>query len=262
MSAEVRPIYLLCTRVREHVRQHALQALDGWAREWVRNGEQLRANAQDLRVEGASEPCAACHEYEVMCTEIGRMWVRRTAADLAMFAKLVVGSRLMPRSVCADDWITSVTNDAWDARNRALCTALLGKPHDPRPGPPDRLPEELFTFGSGAVELSWNSLGLHAVVDNAVWHSVPPRERGATELPALVALDRAAASSRVRLEVMLGTVEIGLPQVLDLRSGDVLRLPQRLDEPVTLLCEGKPLARAVPGDARGRLGVRVTADRR
>jgi flagellar motor switch protein FliM/N len=262
MSAEVRPIYLLCARVHEHVRQRALQSLSEWAREWVTDGEQLRAKARDLRVEGASESCAACHEYEAMRTDIGRMWVRRTTADLATSAKLVVGSRLMPRSVCADDWITSVTNDSWEARNRALCTALLGTPHDPRPGPPDRLPEELFTFGSGAVELSWDSLGLHAVVDNAVWGSIPPRERAAIELPALVALDRAAASCRVRLEVMLGAVEIGLPQVLDLRAGDVLRLPQRLDEPVTLLCEGKPLARAVPGDAHGRLGVRVAADRR
>jgi hypothetical protein len=123
------------------------------------------------------------------------------------------------------------------------------------------LPENLRDFGSGAVQLSCEALGLFAIADRAVWRSVPPSERAAVARPALTPVDRAASRAAVRLDVMLGSVEVELPKVLDLREGDILRLPQRLDQPLAVVCAGKPLAHAVLGEVHGRRGAQLVAGR-
>jgi flagellar motor switch protein FliM len=47
---------------------------------------------------------------------------------------------------------------------------------------------------------------------------------------------------------------------MDLRCGDVLRLPQRLDQGIAVLCEGKMLAHALLGETQGRKSVQLFAD--
>jgi flagellar motor switch protein FliM len=103
-------------------------------------------------------------------------------------------------------------------------------------------------------------MGLHAIADAGVWRLVPPAERMAAHQPALVSLDRAAQSARLRLEVMLGDAELELPKVMDLRVGDVLRLSARLHEPLTVSCEGRPFARALLGVADGRKAIQFTVE--
>jgi flagellar motor switch protein FliM len=78
-------------------------------------------------------------------------------------------------------------------------------------------------------------------------------------LPKQTALDQAAARARMRLDAMLGSVEVELPKLLDLRCGDVLRLPLRLDQRICVLCEGIPLAHAALGETQGRKGMQVIA---
>ena len=62
----------------------------------------------------------------------------------------------------------------------------------------------------------------------------------------------------VHIQATLGDVEIELPKVMDLCRGDVLRLAVRLDQPLTLACEGKPFAHAALGEAAGRKAVQIT----
>lgn len=86
------------------------------------------------------------------------------------------------------------------------------------------------------------------------------RSAAASSLVTLTPLDRAVQRTRVALDIMLGSVEVELPKLLDLRCGDVLRLPQRLDQRIAVLCAGRPLARAVLGETQGRKCVQLLAD--
>jgi len=90
---------------------------------------------------------------------------------------------------------------------------------------------------------------------------LPPTERGTVQRrPALIPLDRALRRGNAQLAVMLGSVEVELPKLMDLRCGDVLRLPQRLDREITVLCGGKVLARAALGERQGRKCVQLASN--
>lgn len=261
MSAAVRPIHVPGATARESLRQRAQAALDAWARDWV------SGHASGAQATPALHVCPV-HEgdrsrdrerYDALCTQTGVIWFRCTHDDRFSFDTAVAGAGLLADCSYADEWIAGVTDDAWDARNHALCSALLGSPiRDAVTTPPSA---GLLAFGSGAVELSCAALGLHAIADSAVWRSVPPSERAAaSSLVTLTPLDRAVQRARVALDIMLGSVEVELPKLLDLRCGDVLRLPQRLDQRIAVLCAGKPLARAVLGETQGRKCVQLLAD--
>lgn len=256
MNKNVRPIHVPGAAAMELLRQRAQAALESWAREWVSGWMQDERRIATLRISGLAAETHG-HEYEVLRTAAGCMWFRRDAMDRLSFNRAVMGMH-SPR--LADDWIATATDHAWEVCKRELCSALLGTPiTDAQPVSVNRLPAGLFAFGSGAVEFSCDELNLHAIADNAVWRSVPPDERcTARARPKLVLLERATHRCKVPLEVSLGSVSVELPKLLDLRCGDVLRLPQRLDQGIAVLCAGKPLARAALGVAQGRKGVQLT----
>jgi len=59
------------------------------------------------------------------------------------------------------------------------------------------------------------------------------------------------------LSVELGTVNMPLGQVANLRPGDVLILDQRVNEPLKATVEGREKFRVWPGQIRSRLGIQV-----
>lgn len=253
MSDAARPIHLPGANALDTVRQRAQAALDAWAHEWVsaRAGQEQKITV--VGIDTVLDDAPAVADYEALRTEIGCMWFRFGDTDRATFARAVLGSDLMLGARCADDWVAKVVERARATCMRALCMALVGAP----PGDESSIrvtpiPAELFAFGSGAVRLSCDSLGLHAIVDGGVWRGVPPASRPAsTGRTSFVPLDRAVQEARMRLEVVLGSVEIELPTLLGLQRGDVLRLPQRLEQAIAVLCDGKPLGRAALGELRG-----------
>jgi hypothetical protein len=119
------------------------------------------------------------------------------------------------------------------------------------------LASDLFAFGSGAVQLSCQAIGLHAIADGAVWRSIPPLCDPPPRLAPLTPLHLAAKRGKARLEVVLGGVDIELNALMDLRHGDVLRLPLRLDERVSVHSGKRVLAEAQLGEVHGRKGVQV-----
>jgi hypothetical protein len=261
MSPAVRTLHVPGAKALESIRVRAQAVLVEWAREWMSGWQEntSRIELQVAALDVASGPTAA--EYVAVRSASGCLWYRRDWADRAAFARCVVGPALMQRSACADDWVIGVVERAWQTLTHALCAELLGPPVAPgEETVAVELPESLFAFGSGAVQLSCEALGLFAIADRAVWRTVPPSERAVTARPALTPVDHAARRAAVRLDVMLGSVEVELPKVLDLRGGDILRLPQRLDQPLTVVCAGKPLARAVLGEIDGCRGVQLVTD--
>jgi flagellar motor switch/type III secretory pathway protein FliN len=192
-------------------------------------------------------------------SEMGCMWVRCSATDLSTVSTAVVGTELMRHSKGADHWIAEVVDCARQTRNRVLCSALLGAPL-PNTYPPSmtELPQHLFEVGSGAVNISCDELGLYAMFDAEVWRGAPQFHRESRQsLPHLVPIERAIHQAVAHLEVVLGDAEVELPKLMDLRCGDVLRLSQRLDRSIAVLCEGQLLAHAALGQAEGRVSVQI-----
>jgi hypothetical protein len=254
-----RPIHLPGEAALDSLRQRAQGALDFWAREWMsrRADQQQSAVAQVAAFDSA---CDSTREYEAMRSKTGCMWFRRSSDDRVNFAREVFGPELLPKGVATDDWLSEIMDRAWHARNRALCTALLGTPTvETEATRLDEPPRDMFAFGSGAVRLSCDTLGLYAIADQSVWRSVPPTQR-ARRLPKVTPLDRASLQATVKLEAMLGSVAVDLPKILDLRCGDVLRLPERVDQGIAVLCDGKPFARAALGESRGNKCAQLMAD--
>ena len=259
----VRPIHLPGTVALASLRERARAALSDWAREWV-SGQPTYGNPTeglDVRsVTGAG--LAHGDEYEAVGGDAGCIWFRRGGADITALGRAVVGAELMPGPGGVDDWIAGVVDQARAARNRALYSAFFGTAVGGlSPSRSAELPAGLFAVGSGAVELSCGLFGLHAIADGEVWRSVPPTERQhRRSLSRLIPLNTAVRRANTRLEVVLGSVEIDLPRLLDLRCGDVLRLSQRLDRGIAVLCEGKPLGRATLAVSHGRKCVQLLSN--
>jgi len=246
MNAVVRPIHLPSATALNELRERANTALLAWARGWLGDAGQM---LHRLQVKASETNRSG--RYELLQGASGSLWVSCDQEGLLALKHQVVGESP------DDDWTTEVVRRAREARDRALLVALLGAhPSEQASEPVSVLPSELFAFGSGAVEFSCDTLGLHAIADRGVWRNVPPSSRAAANRPSSVTvLDHAVQTAQASVEVILGSVQLELPKVLDLRRGDVLRLPRRLDQPVELWIEGKPLMQAALGETLGRKAV-------
>ncbi|MEO8152137.1 MAG: FliM/FliN family flagellar motor C-terminal domain-containing protein [Rhizobacter sp.] len=262
MNELVRPLHLPGAAALAVLRERVQVALDAWAHEWVSAPGHDAPGAATVQARSACEGLRPMpHEFDAVHTEAGCLWVRCSAEDRFNFGQAVMGAGSMPGGSFADDWVAGAVDRAWEARDRALCAALFGTAvSSDAPLTAQTPPADLFAFGSGAVEFSCQQTGLHVVADSAVWRAVPPIARSAASpLPEATPLNRAVHLATARLEVMLGSVELDLPRLMDLRCGDVLRLPQRLHQPVMLMCEGQPLAQALLGEQQGRKAVQTVA---
>jgi hypothetical protein len=257
--SKARPLHLPGARALSLVRQRARAALTAWAREWVdeamNDGEEQLATLSVESVQAQDLFSAA--ELEQLSGADGTLWIRRVPRDRQKFGETVMRAELMPLSVYADDWIAAIADEAWAARNRALCDALVGAPQARATTHAAPL-ALLASVGSGAVTICHEASGLFALVDAGVWKQMSPPDSKGAGLPALVPLDRAALRARLRIEVTLGGVELELPKLMDLQPGDVLRLGARLDESLPVSCEGRPFARAALGDVAGRKSIQIT----
>lgn len=88
----------------------------------------------------------------------------------------------------------------------------------------------------------------------------------AVEMPA--GLTEAMAASKagdialvghveVELTAQVGTVKLSIEKLFSLKSGDVVRMTELLDEPMTLLLNGKPVARAELMAIDDHFGLRI-----
>lgn len=261
MSATVRPIHLPGTSALGSLRERALPALDAWARDWVMGWRDAGARSVPLIVSSAEPDVVAdAAKYQILSGDTGKLWIRSTEVDRLRFGRAIVGGELMARSLAIDDWIAGVVEHAWRSRNETLFAGLFGSQVLQVAAERFDVPD-VAVFGSGAVMLSCEVIGLLVVADSGVWRkSAPTARRG--PLPQLTTLDQAVRTSVLRLEVTLGSVLLELPRLLDLRVGDVLRLPRRLDHPVEVTCDRRPLALASLGEYAGRRGVQLVAHSR
>lgn len=252
--SDVRPIILAGATALTAVRETATAALDEWAANWVMSPGEDAPPSLPVNVSMLDVETVAAHGYEALTTTQGTVWVERGELERRAFGQAVVGTDFMPRATCSDEWIAALVEQAWNARNRALCGSLFAAMPQSTSGPTGPLPAHLFAFGSGAICVVCERVGLRAIADAAVWRNIAPSGRHAL-LPPLQKLDRAIGHSGLRLDVMLGGVELEVTKLLDLRRGDVLRLSQRLDQPLVALCNDMPVGRALLGQLQDCKGV-------
>jgi flagellar motor switch/type III secretory pathway protein FliN len=257
MSAQTRAIHLPSASAREAVRVRIQEALRDWACRWVRGWHDRELLVVRLTCASEVAPRPEGVDFEAVSTPAGSLWLRRSRADCARMGEAVVGDRLMPGGLCADEWISQAVASAYEACQRELCRALLNVDATAVILSPAPMPGSLFAFGSGAIHFACERLGVDAIIDGGVWRSVPPQRATTSPRPSLTPLQRAIHRSDARLEVLLGSVELELPKLADLRCGDLLRLPKRLSEELTVLCEGQPLAGAELGELLGQKSIRL-----
>lgn len=258
MSETVRPIHLPSATALEALRQRVLAALEPWAREWMNGWVERDLRIQTLQVGCVSDGYrSTAVEFDfVRSKSSSRVWLRSSTVDRSRFGCAVLGTHVMPGLVCADDWSTAIVDAAWTARNEALGAALLGEPVEAVA--PTEVPAALYSLGSGAALVSCEALGLHAIADRPFLPAAASSPRTASAPRCRLApLSQAMRRSNARLDVMLGSVTLEFPKLVELRPGDVLCLPQRLDQPLDLACEGTPFARVALGERAGRKCVQL-----
>lgn len=251
MTDRVRPIHFPSATALESVRERVESALEGWAREWVLDRPALAVSCSSVTMQAQS------NDYELLFSAAGRIWFRRGQADREALIGAIAGFDATCEARITDSWMTAVIEQARETRDHAVLSALLGPSVTSRPSVPGELPADVFALGSGALQLSCEWLGLCAVVDSTVWKTIPPAETARQRTTQATPLGVAVRGAKAHLDVVLSSVELELSQLVDLHYGDVLRLPHRLDQALSVLCEGKPMALAVLGEKQARKCVQL-----
>jgi flagellar motor switch protein FliM len=92
--------------------------------------------------------------------------------------------------------------------------------------------------------------------------SASDAEEASEAAPVDPGMQKALLGVRVDVVAELGTVELGLRQLLSLQAGDTLRLSTAVDDPIALNVAGVSKFDAVPVIARGQMAVQVRGRRR
>jgi hypothetical protein len=193
--------------------------------------------------------------------ERGHLWFRCERDDMLNLGRSLFGSYPGNEGEFPA-WIEKIILCARDDFRKAISKVLLGDGLVAASRvSSEAMPRSIFQSGSGAVQIVCPESGLYVVADMDIWKNRSLVLAGASSraLPPLSALEGALIRKTATLEVVLGGVQVELSMLLNLCCGDVLRLPNRLDDSLTVLCEGVPLARAHLGEVRGQVGVQLVS---
>jgi len=270
MSASARPIHIPGAAACEALRGRVQAALDAWSLEWVcrRGGELPQATVQIRTVhEGMSGPA---DEYEAAGEVAALAWFRCSDADCAGFSRAVTGQPLAADPAAADERLGQAIDLARCARNRALCAALIGEAVPAiEVGLSSTPPAAVFAMGSGAVELSCPAIGLHMIVDGSIWQRLRTSrcdeqrlDQGLAVLCEGRSLVRSVlpflGSVKVKVAVRVGSAEVSVAELLEMKQGAVLALDRAVEAPLDVLVDGQVVARGTLVAVGEHFGVRIT----
>lgn len=254
MSAPARPIELVGTSVLQSLREAVAPELKAWAQDWLPGscGElELAATALEA---SQLDTVSQVGPWECTATERGSVWFNAAKLKQRRLAHVMLGGDAFAGAGPElDSWTQRLVAQALVAQRRALGAVLLTPVVATSQWLEEALPRRLLRFGEGAIRLSCDRVGLEAVVDAPAWRELLGRAFSVPPRGGLTPLEAAACTGTVELGVVVGQVDVELAKVLDLRSGDVLRLPRRLDERLMVECDGRPLAEASLGERGGKL---------
>lgn len=83
-------------------------------------------------------------------------------------------------------------------------------------------------------------------------------QKKAIESHEALALEKQVQSTRLNVKAILGKSSIEVKDFLNLKIGDVIRLNESYDDPITVLVDDKQKFLAQPGVSKGRVAIQVT----
>lgn len=110
---------------------------------------------------------------------------------------------------------------------------------------------------SGMINLCLPHVVLEPVVPKLSLHYWMNEQKNDATEEEYQALRRRVEHSRVRVNVLLGHSGITVQELLNLTVGDVIRLDQQIDQPVTVEVGGLPKFYAQPGKKSKRMAVQI-----
>lgn len=245
-----RPIRLVGAHALRAIELRALSALLVWAQDWLPDA----TPEPTLRVQSPLPSAVTAFKAEMLGDEVGRVWFRHLESDDRALAAALLGA---PPARSAGDGVLEATfAEARRALHRAIAEVLVVLHGEPVDVTPDA---KLWAFGSGAVQIDCEAIGLHMIADDGVLRHVPPLERPAAVLPQKMALDKTLARAPLRVDVMLGSADLELGPLLELQTGDVIRLPARLSDSAAIEIDGRCVAQGRLGMHDGRRAVQLVA---
>jgi flagellar motor switch/type III secretory pathway protein FliN len=252
----VRPILLVSAHAEHAIELRVLSALLPWAQDW------LPGDAEDLKldVSGTVRPSDLEGRFEAQMTAAGRLWIRTDVPDRRALLAALVGAdgTSLTQDTSADALSQALIGAALQARNESLGNVLLGTADGSAPWVDHAPVAALTQFGSGAVCISCEAIGLKAIADGSVLRHVPPMERPAQAAAAgPKPVEQTLHARRVEVHAVLGHTELNLDDFLGLDAGDVLRLPTRLEDALELRSHCHLLARAHLGTQAGHRAVQL-----
>ncbi len=177
-----------------------------------------------------------------------------TAIEAALIAQL--SGELIPP--IADAW-SHLTAFPLDAIETALSPVLL------RVAAPSEVVAVLtfevrFSGSTATLALTYPHASLEPMLprlSGTAWYAQSGSEgdNGPTRTKIEEALDRVEIS----LTAVLGTVDLPVEMLADLKTGDVIRFDERIDDPITIWISDQVRAWGIPGRVEDRLAMRLIA---
>lgn len=217
------------------------EAMLAWQRDWLPSSAPTLELSVGIGGSAMSTDLGA--EWLMIAGAKGTCWASPTTQ--AGLERLLCGGSSRPRSIAS-----TISRMALDALMSSIAGCAERTESLPAEGV-DRLFEHgrpILTITLGGCERI--SLLLEQPDDR-------PAQRAGTGALALPI--KALSEQPVQLEVVLGTAELELGQLVTLASGDVLRLGTRLDQSVEMRVAGERLSCAgYVGVAEGRLAIELS----
>ena len=229
--------FRLCTQADiDAVREHAAEAVEAWAREWVTS-----TPVPELQVDARAPIAAALGPLDD-----GAEWLRRDGAGGTIWARSEeaqgVAALLFMRAGAGPIAAGGLAANVGKQALAALLQRMAAAPDQPGGEPARTLsaPSCLVEPGRAALAVRIDCAGaaLQLFVE-------PPvrSERRATgrKLEPLASTRSALATHAVTIDARLGDIELELGALRTLAVGDVLRLSKRLDQGADLCVGGQRL---------------------
>lgn len=256
------------TADREQLRGMAAAAFAGWREAWV--GTASAGSPEATRCRNPQEVGGALTEAAWRpWGEMGWAWWAvagrgqgsdRAVPGLDELFRALVGEASAAPLAGRGEAQASVAEDLVRAAWRDL-ERRLGGLVPPRPPTADPARPPAFSPWSGALLLTfpWWDAELWLLLDGAaVEHRLAPTRRAPAPAGGLVPVWRALSRRPASIQVLAGSFELDLGTLASLRPGDVIRIPQALDQPLDVLAVGAPDQPPTPIGAAflGRVGDR------
>lgn len=268
-QAPVRDLVLLSDKALGSIHAQLMNHWQAWATAWCGVPDASVADeAFDLDVRRVADVLEPLPDPSVWCTsgEAASLWRYAADASVQAFARQLVRRASGPFSGDGD-WALGAARAAL----ADLEVRWTGAVATAKPVASDAVPlANALHPALGGVLVSVPALGIHWLLAPALYRAwLPARDIKAQPLAAPVGgqLAEVLKPGALSLELGIGHVDIAVTDLLELRVGDVVRFPTRLDEALPVVVP-KPdgqrdeLMRGRLGHRDGRLAVQVVSSAR